>query len=110
MDKVFVAQRVANKLFATEAAVDTALVEASQLMAEMISARSELKLSPVFAADAQAKLMEAMKALDEARTAMVTCHSGLEEAKLRVGIRTKMVGAMDKDRYASMPESLRQVG
>jgi hypothetical protein len=110
MEKVFVAQRVANKLFATEASVDAALVDASQLMAELVAARSELKLSAVFGAETQAKLMEAMKALDEARTAMVEVHSGLEEAKLRVGIRTKMVGAADKDRYASISEDLRQVG
>jgi len=36
------------------------------------------------------KMMEAMKALSEARTAMVAVHNELNEAKLRLGIRTKM--------------------
>jgi hypothetical protein len=35
-------------------------------------------------------MMEAMKALSEARTAMVAVHNELNEAKLRLGIRTKM--------------------
>ena len=34
--------------------------------------------------------MEAIKALSEARTAMVGVHNELNEAKLRLGIRTKM--------------------
>jgi hypothetical protein len=90
MEKAFVAQRVAKKLFVTEAAVDGALVEASELMSEMLKARQDVQVSMVFADEAQAKLMEAMKALSEARTAMVAVHSELNEAKLRLGIRTKM--------------------
>ncbi|MBW8813547.1 MAG: hypothetical protein JF588_08990 [Caulobacterales bacterium] len=90
MEKVFVAQRVANKLFATEAAVDGALVEASELMGEMLKARLDVNASMVFADDCQAKLMDAMKALSEARSAMVAVHNELGEAKLRLGIRTKM--------------------
>jgi len=35
-------------------------------------------------------MMEALKALSEARTAMVGVHGQLDEAKLRLGIRTKM--------------------
>jgi hypothetical protein len=95
MEKAFVAQRVANKLFSTEAAVDGALVEATELMAEMLKARRDMKTSLVFADDVQVKMMEAMKALSEARTAMVAVHGELSEAKLRLGIRTKM-GFEDK--------------
>ena len=90
MDKVFVAKRVAQKLFETEAAVDGALVEAAELMSEMLKARKDVNTSLVFADDVQVKMMEAMKALSEARTAMVGVHSELNEAKLRLGIRTKM--------------------
>ncbi len=64
MEKVFVAKRVAAKLFSTEAAVDAAMVEASEL-------------------------------LSEARSAMVGVHGELTEAKLRLGIRTKL-GLEDK--------------
>ena len=90
MDKIFVAKRVAQKLFETEAAVDGALVEASELMSEMLKARKDVKTSLVFADDVQVKMMEAMKALSEARTAMVAVHNELNDAKLRLGVRTKM--------------------
>lgn len=95
MDKVFVAKRVAKKLFETEAAVDGALAEAAELMSEMLKARKDVNTSLVFADDVQVKMMEALKALSEARTAMVGVHSELNEAKLRLGIRTKM-GFEDK--------------
>ncbi|HVI31979.1 hypothetical protein [Phenylobacterium sp.] len=90
MEKIFVARKVANKLFETEAAVDSALVEAAELMSVMLAARKDVNTSLVFADDCQVKLMEAMKALSEARTAMVGVHNELNEAKLRLGIRTKM--------------------
>jgi hypothetical protein len=90
MEKAFVAQRVAKKLFVTEAAVDGALVEAAELMSEMLRARKDVNASMVFADDVQVKMMEAMKALSEARTAMVAVHSELNEAKLRLGIRATM--------------------
>lgn len=95
MEKAFVAQRVAKKLFSTEAAVDSALIEATELMGEMLKARQDVNVSMVFADDVQVKMMEAMKALSEARSAMVAVHGELNEAKLRLGVRTKMDG-MDK--------------
>ena len=65
----------------------------------------------VFADDVQVKMMEAMKALSEARTAMVAVHSELNEAKLRLGIRTKMNGE-NKPPEATVRTSttLREVG
>ena len=97
MEKAFVAQRVAKKLFTTEAAVDGAMVEAAELMSEMLKARKDVNVSLVFADDVQVKMMEAIKALSEARSAMVGVHNELNEAKLRLGIRTKM----DGDRQAA---------
>lgn len=92
MEKVFVAKRVAKKLFETEAAVDGAMVEAAELLSEMLKARQDVKVSLIFADDVQVKMMEAIKALSEARTAMVGVHNELSEAKLRLGIRTRMDG------------------
>ncbi|WP_374470827.1 hypothetical protein [Phenylobacterium sp.] len=111
MEKVFVAQKVANKLFATEAAVDGALAEAAELMSVMLAARKDVNTSLVFADDAQAKLMDAMKALSEARTAMVGVHNELNDAKLRLGIRTKMSG-MDKPPSGAVTTevTMREVG
>lgn len=90
MEKAFVAQRVAKKLYETEAAVDGALVEATELLGEMLKARKDVKVSMIFADDVQVKMLEALQALSEARTAMVAVHSELNEAKLRLGIRTKL--------------------
>jgi hypothetical protein len=92
MEKIFVAQKVANKLFATEAAVDGALAEAAEFMSVMLAARKDVNASMVFADDCQVKLMDAMKALSEARTAMVAVHSELAEAQLRLGVRTRLNG------------------
>jgi hypothetical protein len=111
MEKAFVAQRVAKKLFSTEAAVDGALMEAAELLSEMLQARKDVKTSLVFADDVQVKMMEAMKALSDARTAMVGVHTELNEAKLRLGIRTKM-DAESKPPGGSMTEqtTMRNVG
>lgn len=96
MEKVFVAQRVASKLFATENAIDAALAEASELMADMLRARKDLGLSAVVGDGAAAKLVEAIAALGSARTAMVAAHGELNDAKLRIGVRTKLAGYEDK--------------
>lgn len=90
MEKVFVVQRMAQQLWTTEAAVDTAIVEASAMMRELIEGRRDMKVSPIFADQVNVKLMEAMKALTEARSAMVGVHNEMSEAQLRLGVRTKM--------------------
>lgn len=90
MEKVFVATRVVKKLVETEAAVDAAFAESAELLSVMLKARKDVSAELKFADDVQAKLMEAMTALSEARTAMVGVHAGLEEAKLRLGIRTRL--------------------
>ena len=111
MEKVFVAQRVATKLFATENAVDAAMVEAAELMADMLKARKDLGVSAVVGDRASAKLVEALAALGQARTAMVEMHGELAETKLRLGIRTKMIGYEDKGNMASLDRTpVRDVG
>jgi hypothetical protein len=111
MEKAFVAQRVAKKLFETEAAVDQALADAAEFMTEVLKARRDVNTSLVFADDVQVKLMDAMKALSEARTAMVGVHNELSEAQLRLGIRTKM---RIEDKPADAPllsaDNLRKAG
>ena len=92
MEKVFVAQRVANKLYATEAAVDAATVEVMEMITELMQARKDLGLSATVGNGASAKFAEAVQALSIARTAIVEAHSQLDETRLRVGIRTKMIG------------------
>ena len=90
MEKVFVVKRVAEKLWATEEAIDGALVEASALLNELVAGRRELKVSTVTTDAATAKIAEAMKALAEARSSMTAAHNELNEIKLRLGVRIKM--------------------
>jgi len=92
LEKVFVAQRVATKLYVTEGAIDTAMVEAAALMADLVQGRKDLGLSAVVGDKATVKVMQALAALGEARAAMVETHQELDEVKLRLGVRTKMSG------------------
>lgn len=96
MDKAFVAQRVATKVWSAENAVDAALTEAAELMAAVMAARQDLKFSPDVTDAATAKLVEAMASLSQARTSLIAMHANLAEAKLRLGIRTKLIGIWDK--------------
>ena len=96
MEKAFVAQKLANKLFATEAAVDAAMAEAMNLLAGMAEARKEAGVSATVGDGATAKIAEAIAILAQARTAVVAAHDELADLKLRVGIRTKLVGVTDK--------------
>lgn len=97
VEKAFVAQRVATKLFATEAAVDAAMVETMEMMAELIQARKDLELSATVGNGASAKLADAVTALAAARTAVVEAHAQLDEVRQRIGIRTKLIGVIGKD-------------
>ena len=96
MDKAFIAKRTQEKLIATEAAIDLALIETTQLLADLLQARADLGAPVAFADDVQVKLTETVAALSSARTAMGLVHSGLEEAALRLGIRHRMAGPYRK--------------
>jgi hypothetical protein len=96
MEKIFVVKRVAERLWATEDAVDAALAEGSSLMACVVEARQELKVSHSVADPAVTKLAEALKAMADARHAVIEAHKALEEAKLRIGVRTKLEGVPGK--------------
>jgi len=78
MTKQESAQRVADKLWATERAIDSAMVEAVQLIEAMISARRELKLSGTVGEVAQARAAESIGALSEARRSVMATHAALE--------------------------------
>ncbi len=85
MDKAQVIASVAGDLNATEKAVDAAIARATVLVQSMIGSREALNLSPVVAADAQAKALEAIAALGLARQAMVECHEELAKDHRRLG-------------------------
>ncbi len=96
MEKALVAQKLANKLFATETAVDAAMAQAMNLLAGMAEARTEAGVSATVGNEATAKVAEAIAILSQARTAIVAAHDEMADVKLRMGIRTKMIGVFDK--------------
>lgn len=96
MDKIFVFQGVANKLWSTENAMDAAIAEASKLMGGIVEAREELQCAHSVADPSMRKVADALAAMAQARTALIEAHGALNEAKLRMGVRTKMVGTAPK--------------
>jgi hypothetical protein len=108
VEKVFVAKRVASKLYATEAAVDAAMVEVAEMMAELVQARKDLNLSATVGHSVSAKLVEAMQALSSARTAVVEAHGELDQTRLRLGLRTRMGGAIYPEKDTPAPTGLRE--
>ena len=93
MEKIFVVKRVAEKLWASENAIDGAIESAAILMGDLVAARRELDVSHEVTDPATAKIAEAMKAMADARTALIGAHDALYEAKLRIGVRTKLDGS-----------------
>lgn len=77
MEKAFVAQRIKNKLQATEKSIDSAMSDAAELLATLIEARRELNISTVVGDAEMAKLTQTLAALETARHATVELHGGL---------------------------------
>ena len=98
MDKQLLMQGVANKLFAAESTIDSALADTAALLTEMVEARKAARVSSTVDAKANAKVVEAMAAISAARSAIVEAHEEMNEVKLRLGVRTKMIGAGDKSK------------
>jgi len=106
---MLVARRVATKLFATENAVDTALAEATEFMADLLRARKDVKVAATVSDPTIAKVAEAIAALSAARSAIVASHGELNEIKLRLGIRTRMDGEDKLEGAPPVTTGLREV-
>ena len=96
MDKVQAVKGVSTKLFATEDAIDSAMVNASQLIEAIVTCRQVLKVSAVTAEVAQSRIAEAIGALSEARRAVITAHGALADVQHKLGIDDADVGPLDK--------------
>lgn len=91
-DRRSAAIKVAESLFAAEKAIDNALARAAELNGNMVTARSEAKLSAVVGQDAFEVSASAFAALARARCDIVETHKRLNEAKIQMGLRTLAVG------------------
>jgi len=95
MDKAFVAKRVVAKLHSTEKTIDSALLEVSELVAELINARREVGLSTTVGDKELASAAEALAALNTARASLVKTHKGLGRIATALHIPVKASGKPD---------------
>ena len=82
-----VAQKVADRLFAVESAIDIALTRAAELTAAMPQARTEARLPAMIGQTALDRAAEAFTALVEARRRIIETHSSLDQARAQMGLR-----------------------
>lgn len=91
-DRRTAAIKVAESLFAAEAAIDNALARAAELNGNMVTARTDAKLSALMGQDAFEVSVSAFAALARARCDIVETHKRLSETKIQIGLRTVAIG------------------
>ena len=96
MDRSRAALRVAENLFATEAAVEDALTRAALLMREMIVARRMIGLPPTAGDAALRRVSAALDALGEAQREIIGSHGELETLRRATGLRVTGFGPLIK--------------
>ncbi|HEV7658864.1 MAG TPA: hypothetical protein VGO55_03365 [Allosphingosinicella sp.] len=84
--------KIAESLWATEAAIDAALARAAELNGNMVTARGEANLSALIGQDAFEVSAAAFAALARARCDIVETHRRLSQTKIQVGLRTVDIG------------------
>lgn len=109
MDKAAVVAGIAGELNETERAVDAALTHATGMVQAMIAGRATLGISPIAAADSQAKMMATIAALATAREAVVACHEEMAKDHRRMGWGTYAVGTLDKPSESESRPPVRNV-
>ncbi len=80
------ANKVAEQLFAAEAAIDAAVAAVAQLTAVMPMARQEANLAACIGQDALMNAMATCQQLIEARGRIIATHAALREAQTQVGL------------------------
>jgi hypothetical protein len=96
MSKIETVKAVAAKLFATEEAIDTSMVRASQLLESLVEGRKTLKMSAVAAEAAQSRIAESIGAMAEARRAIMAAHSSLQNLQRKMGVADEEAGPLQK--------------
>jgi len=89
------AQQLANRLFATERAIDEAISKMADLTGYMPTARKNAKLSAVVGQDAMDQAGQTLTALIEARGQIVETHHRLADTRDQIGLRTMAMGSDD---------------
>lgn len=87
-----IAQSVAERLLAAEAAIDLAVARAAELAAAMPTARTEARLPAMIGQDALSQATGALTTLVEARRQMVAAHGALDQARVEIGLQEVAAG------------------
>lgn len=87
-----VAQKVADRLFALEDAIDLALTRAAELNASMPEARGEARLPAMIGQDALDRAAETFTSLVQARRRVVETHRSLDQARVQMGLKEVSTG------------------
>ncbi len=80
------ANKIAEQLFAAEAAIDAAVAAVAQLTAVMPLARQEAHLAACIGQDALMGAMQTCQQLVEARGRIIATHAALRDAQHKVGL------------------------
>ena len=94
--RIAATRMVAEKLNATENAIDDALISASELTATFPVARREANVSPVVGQQAIALVGEAAAALQKARAKLVEAHFALADVRDELRVPPKADGSLWK--------------
>jgi hypothetical protein len=96
MKRKIVAHKVADQLFAAEAAIDRAVSETARLTSLLSDSRIEAGLSAVVGQDVMDRASASIGALSTARRELVGAHEALSIVKDQIGLRTVSIGGMIK--------------
>lgn len=91
-----VAEGLAGRLYAAEAAIDVALHEAAMLMAALPTARADARLSAMTGQPAFEDVAATVGALSAARAHIVGAHVSLAAIARQLGLDDLAVGPLDK--------------
>ena len=96
MKRKIVGHKIADQLFAAEAAIDAALSAVATLTAMLPTARIEANLSAVVGQGVFDRSCETLTSLTEARRGIVETHRELTDVQHRIGLGAVALGGIDK--------------
>jgi hypothetical protein len=100
------ARKIADRLLATEDAIDAAFREAADLASFMPVARQEARVSVGLGQDAIEQIVATMAMLGEARRNIGKTHAALSVVQRRIGLpETNFGGLIDKPRHQDNVEN-----
>ncbi|WP_199555452.1 hypothetical protein [Sandaracinobacteroides hominis] len=106
-NKMRTARQMANKLFATEQAIDEAFRNAAELAAFMPVARLETNVSAAVGQEAIEQVVATMSMLSRARRRAISVHGSLAETQEKIGLRPHNFGGfVDKPSHAAIVKAV----